>query len=208
MICTPNIEMLTLSLRPFHLPRKFPTVVLCCVYIPPSGNANRLQGKYPKAPVFIAGDFNNCRLNKVPLSFIQYVDIPTRKGNILDLCHGNTADAYTCCAHSPLGSSDHNTNVLLPHYRPVMKQHKPQTFSSPQWSEDNTAHLQGALACTDWDIFDGSFEQTITIITDYIAFCINSTIPFRTVKVYLNTKPWITPQLNLRLRERREAFKK
>ncbi|KAJ8363033.1 hypothetical protein SKAU_G00118640 [Synaphobranchus kaupii] len=68
VVCTPNVEMLTLSLRPFHLPREFPTVVIICIYIPPSANvnaaaelvatdANSIQGKYPEVPVFIVGDF-------------------------------------------------------------------------------------------------------------------------------------------------------
>lgn len=37
-VCTPEVEMLTLSLRPFYLPWQFPAVVVTCTYIPPSAN--------------------------------------------------------------------------------------------------------------------------------------------------------------------------
>ena len=66
-ICTPNLEMLTVSLCPHYLPREFPTVVTTCVYIPPNANtntaselvareANSMLAKYPGAPVLIMGD--------------------------------------------------------------------------------------------------------------------------------------------------------
>lgn len=58
VICTPDVEILTLSLRPFYLPREFPTVVFGCVYCPPDANiqaaaeliaedANSMLSKYP-----------------------------------------------------------------------------------------------------------------------------------------------------------------
>ena len=216
-VCTPNLEMLTVSLRPFHLPREFPTVVISCVYIPPSANinaaaelvansANDMQGKYPEAPVFIVGDFNSCRLESVLPSFQQYVDVPTRRGNILDLCYGNITDAYISQARPPLGFSDHNVVFLLPHYKPVLKRHKPQNCSINQWSEGAITQLQGSLACTDWDIFDGNLDERVSVITDYIKFCISTTIPVKTFKKYPNSKPWITHHINHRLKEKQEAF--
>lgn len=67
IICTPDVEILTLSLRPFYLQREFPTVVFGCVYCPPDANiqaaaeliaenANSMLSKYPRAPVFYMGD--------------------------------------------------------------------------------------------------------------------------------------------------------
>ncbi|KAK0143367.1 Retrovirus-related Pol polyprotein from type-1 retrotransposable element R1 [Merluccius polli] len=92
--------MLTLSLRPYYLPREFPTVVISCVYIPPGVNTNTaaelvaqnvhtMLSKYPDAPVLIMGDFNSCKLDCVLPSFEQYVDVPTRREKVLDLCYGN-----------------------------------------------------------------------------------------------------------------------
>lgn len=144
--------MLTLSLRPFYLPREFPAVVVTCTYIPPSANtkvaaeilaevANSMLAKYPEAPVFMLGDFNKCILDDVLPSFQQYVDVPTRKENTLDLCYGNITDAFSVRAHPPLGYSDHNVVFLLPQYKPELKRIKPQTHSITQWSEDAIAQL-------------------------------------------------------------------
>ena len=36
--CQPELELLTISLRPFYLPREFSNVFITLVYIPPSGN--------------------------------------------------------------------------------------------------------------------------------------------------------------------------
>jgi len=60
-------------MRPFYLPREFGSVIVCAVYVPPSGNAVKAakcmvdcvhqQLQYsPEAPVFILGDFNQCKL--------------------------------------------------------------------------------------------------------------------------------------------------
>lgn len=97
-ICTVNLEMLTVSLRPFCLPREFPAVILNYVYIPPSANVDiaaelvtntvsDMQGKCTEAPMFITGDFKSCRLDKTLPAFQQYVDVPTRGRNTLDLCY-------------------------------------------------------------------------------------------------------------------------
>ncbi|KAI2649485.1 RNA-directed DNA polymerase from mobile element jockey [Labeo rohita] len=218
-ICTPDVEMMTVSLRPFHLPREFQTVVVTCVYICPSANArvaaelvadnaNTMLAAYPEAPAFILGDFNNCRLNDVLPSFHQFVDVPTRKENTLDLCYGNVAGAYTARAFPPLGFSDHNVIFLLPQYKPKLKRIKPTIYSATLWSEDAIEQLQGSLACTDWGIFQGTLDERVSTITDYIKFCIHTTIPTRTVKRYPNSKPWITPHIKYALKEKRAAFKK
>ena len=210
--------MLIVSLRPHYLPREFPTVVTSCVYIPPNANTNTaselvakeaisMLAKYPGAPVLIMGDYNRCRLDTVLPSFHQYVDTPTRKDNILDLCYGNIADAFRTRSYPPLGLSDHNMICLLPVYKQELKKHKPETYSAPKWTEDAIAQLQGSLACTNWDTFDGELNDRVSIITDYINFCIQTTIPVKKIKKYPNSKPWITPQLRKSLKEKHRAFK-
>ncbi len=80
-------------------------------------DANAMLAKYPGAPLFILGDFNSCRLDCVLPSLQQYVDIPTRRGNILDLCYGNITDAFRARSYPPLGLADHNFICLLPLYK-------------------------------------------------------------------------------------------
>ena len=58
--------------------------------------------------------------------------------------------------------------------------------------------LQGSLACTDWGVFapdSVNLNEHASIITNYITFCMDSTIPMKTVTVYPNSKPWITSDI-------------
>jgi hypothetical protein len=217
-VCSPDLEMLTVSLRPYYLPREFPTVVVSCVYIEPSANgniaaelvaedANAMAAKYPGSPVLILGDFNTCRLDSVLPTFQQNVDTPTRGNNILDLCYGNNSEAFRTNSYPPLGLADHNVICLLPLYKQVLKRLHPQSYSAPQWSEDSTAQLQGSLACTDWTIFDGDLNSKVTAISDYINFCIHTTIPVKAIKKYPNSKPWITSEIKKCLKAKHTAFR-
>ena len=66
-LCTPDIELLSISLRPFYLPREFPQLFFTLVYIHPRANASRaiehitdnihkLDYISPDTPKFILGD--------------------------------------------------------------------------------------------------------------------------------------------------------
>ena len=58
--------------------------------------------------------------------------------------------------------------------------------------------LQGSLACTDCGVFAHDSENLnghASVITDYITFCMDSTIPMKTVTVHPNSKPWITSDI-------------
>ncbi|XDV33380.1 hypothetical protein PO909_003804 [Leuciscus waleckii] len=140
-------------------------------------NANSMLSKYPRAPVFYMGDYNNCSLDSVLPSFHQYVHCPTRKGNVLDLCYGNVLDAFTVRAHPPLGSSDHNVLVFLPGYRQELKRIKPQVHSAPQWSADATACLQNVKQDHSTISNPTTFANSLNTfysrfdITDYSAVC-------------------------------------
>lgn len=80
-------------------------------------------------------------------------------------------------------------------------------WREPQKSTKGYTGLQGSLACTDWDIFQGSLDEKVTLITDYINFCIHCTIPVKNVTKYPNPKPWITPHIKHSLKEKQNAFK-
>ncbi|RUS82612.1 hypothetical protein EGW08_009640 [Elysia chlorotica] len=114
--CTPDIEVLSLSLRPYYLPREFPKVNLNVVYVPPQANAKRAedylsnpvqeqQNKSPDSVILITGDFNHSTLESSLPTFFQYVTCPTRKEKILDLCYGNIAEGYKSTALPPLVTS-------------------------------------------------------------------------------------------------------
>lgn len=69
------------------------------------------------------------------------------------------------------------------------------------------AQLQGSLTCTDLDIFQGSLDENVTLITDYINFCIHSNLAVKNVTKYPNSKPWITPHIKHSLKKKQNAFK-
>lgn len=75
-ICTRDIELLTVGLRPYYLPREFSHVVAVVVYIPPSAVVARacdiihstvaeLQTKHPRAFIEINRDFNHVSISKI-----------------------------------------------------------------------------------------------------------------------------------------------
>lgn len=63
-ICTPDLELLRISMRPFYVPGELGNIILCATYIPPSGNtitaAKCVAGcvrcqlqRPPRAPAYI-----------------------------------------------------------------------------------------------------------------------------------------------------------
>ena len=74
-LCSPHIELLSVSVQPFYLPREFPQIFVTVVYIHPkadvdiatraiSNTVNRLQAIAPDAPNLVMGDFNHCKPGK------------------------------------------------------------------------------------------------------------------------------------------------
>ena len=87
-LCTPDIELLSVSLRPHYLPHEFQQLFFMLVYIHPRTNAaaaaqlivdvtHRLDSICPDAPEFILRDFNHCTLTKSLKTYVQYVSCAT-----------------------------------------------------------------------------------------------------------------------------------
>ena len=155
-LCTPDIELLCLSLRPYYLPREFPQIFFTLVYIHPKADFNKatriifnisqkLEALSPDAPKFILGDFNNCPVKRSLRTYYQYVDCHTRKKKTLDLCFGTVKDAYTATPLPPLGTSDHNVVYLRPAYRRLLEREKPQVKTVKVWDNESTMALQGCF---------------------------------------------------------------
>ena len=134
--CSPDVEYITVGLRPFYLPREFPQIFVTVVYIQPKADSatassilaqhvQELEKKSPDAVKLIMGDFNECDLKHVMPHYHQYVNIPTRGHRTLDKCYGNIPDAYKPYSRAPLGKSDHDMIYLLPKYIQKLKQNKP-----------------------------------------------------------------------------------
>lgn len=201
-ICTPGIELLSISVRPFYLPREFPQIFVTVIYIHPKANTQtaadtirkvtqRLQSLSPDAPCLLMGDFNNCKLSKT-LNFYQYVTCPTRKNKTLDKCYGSIKEAYKASPLAPIGSSDHCTINLIPVYRPMLKRGEVKTREIETWEDESVLKLQGCFNCTDWSVFIDSasdIDELVDAVCCYISFCVDFIIPKKYVKVYANNKP-------------------
>lgn len=117
-ICS-DVELLAIGLRPYHLPRQIPHVIIVVLYIPPSANPtsvcrtihtsiSKLQTKHPRALIIMSGDFNHVTMDTILPTFKQYISCPTREERTLDLMYANIKDAYISSSLLPLGRSDHN----------------------------------------------------------------------------------------------------
>ena len=218
-LCTPDIELLCLSLRPYYLPREFPQIFFTLVYIHPKADFNKatgiifnisqkLEALSPDAPKFILGDFNNCPVKKSLRTYYQYVDCHTRKKKTLDLCFGTVKDAYTATPLPPLGTSDHNVVYLRPAYRRLLEREKPQVKTVKVWDNESTMALQGCFDCTSWEVFDTTdINEQVEAVSGYINFCVDSVLPNRTFKVYSNDKPWFTSKLKKLIIQKRKAYR-
>ena len=74
-LCSLDIELLAVRMRPYYLPMEFKSAIPFAVYIPPSADATvvsvtthssvaRLQTQHPNAFIAITGDFNHVTLDK------------------------------------------------------------------------------------------------------------------------------------------------
>ena len=218
-MCTADIELLSVSVRPFYLPREFPQIFVTIVYIHPKANAKnavttfrkvtqKLQSLSPDSPCFILGDFNDCNLKSIS-NFYQYVSCPIRLNNTIVFCYGSVKGAYKSVALPPLGSSDHNTILLTPTYKPLLKRGKIVTSEVEMWTDNAVEKLKGALESTDWNVFNNSttdLDERVDVISSYILYLKDLIIPTKCVKVFPSNKPWLNKAVKDALHRKQNAF--
>ena len=219
-LCTPDVELLSVSLRPKYLPREFGQLFITVCYVPPSASAARaaseiadvvrsLQLISPDSPCFVVGDFNHCDLRTCLPSFKQYVNCPTRKQKTLDLCYGNIPHAYKSVALPPNGSSDHDTIHLIPSYKPKIQTDPVVKKRVKVWTTESVEELKGCFECTDWNILIDACDNVsdaTDVISSYISFCEDTIIPQKEIKIFPNNKPWVTKSLKSTLNEKKLVF--
>lgn len=160
-MCSPDIELLAMSLRPYYLPREFSHVIILVVYILPTANAARasdvihtvvagLQMRHPDAFIAIFGDFNHITMAETLPTFKQFVDCPTRENKTQDLLYANVKEAYSSTVLPPLGRSDHNLIHLQPLYKPQVQRLPVTTGTVRRWSWETDEALQVCFELTDW----------------------------------------------------------
>ena len=221
-MCTPELELISVSLRPRYLPREFGRIFVTVVYaaVYDSTSAARagkaiaaavrdLQLISADAPCFIVGDFNHCDLHKALPSFRQFVTCPTRVKNTIDLCYGNIPRAYKSVSLPPVGKSDHNSIHLIPAYRPKIETDPIVKKSVKVWTPESEEQLRGCFECTEWSVLvdlSENVSEAADVVSSYIGFCEDMLISTKIVKVFPNNKRWISKSIKSTLNEKKDSF--
>ena len=191
-----------MKLRPFYLPREFPSIIVNVVYIPPHANVNNArecimdavtdqQTKSPESAVYVTGDVNKCDLQPSLTNFTQYVTEPTREDKILDQLFCNVPNAYKCTILAPLGRSDHKMVLLCPKYKPVLKCKKVESRTITKILTNDEDRLRDCFDTTDWGMFIDTCDninELCDTISSYICFCENVVSVEKTVSIFPNSK--------------------
>ncbi|KAK0141137.1 hypothetical protein N1851_021878 [Merluccius polli] len=187
-ICTTDMELLSISLRPFYLPREFQ--------------------QFPSARRHLS--LSLCNLKKALGTYEQYVTCPTtHKNTILDLCYGSVSGAYKSLPMTSFGASYHSSVYLMPVYKRSFRCLEQEERTVKIWSETSISSLQACFECTDWDCFyDGCdyINDISDTISSYITFCVDLVIPTKKVVIYPNNKPWVTKKLKAVINNKKIIF--
>ncbi len=98
-----------------------------------------------------------------------------------------------------LGTSDHNTGMLMLACRPIVKVTKPVHKQIQVWPEGSSEALQDCFNTTDWNMFKqaATYNNTTDLqvysetVTAYITKCIEDVTVMKTITVRANQKPWL-----------------
>ena len=215
--CDKNLELMTVSLRPFYLPREFSKIYVCNVYVPPDGNAriaaenicNEIENCErinPDSLIIICGDFNHCNAQELLTNYTQYVTCCTRNDTTLDLFLCNVKDSYVSKSKAPLGLSDHNIIQMLPKYKQKLKREKPVKKTIQVWDKETEEKLLCCMETTDWSVLideNATLDENVSVVTSYIEFCIDTNVKTKVITCYPNNKPWVTHDLKELINKKR-----
>ena len=73
------------------------------------------------------------------------------------------------------------------------------------------AQLRGCMEYIDWDVFfspSDDLDQTVTVISNYFAFCEDMIIHRKPSKSFPNIKLWITKELRKTINQKTDAYLK
>ena len=215
---TGDVESLTLSFRPDYLPRDFGQIFATLVYLHPNAKedcvktvrntVDNISKIAPSAPHFILGDFNQFNLHKELPNLEQYVTCTTRHDKILDKCYGNVKGAYRSLQRPPVGSADHNAVYMLPQYVKKLKKDPIEIKTIKVWDSDAIERMRSCLETTDWNVLTvgKNVHETADVLSSYIQFCEEVNVHTKPVRIYPNSKPWITKDLKKQINDRNRLF--
>ncbi len=218
--CSPHLEHLSIICRPFYLPRKFTSILVSAVYIPPQADTSVALSKlhdelsgyiniHPDAACIIAGDFNKANLKKVIPNFHQHISCPTRGLNTLDHCYTQFKNAYKAHSLPAFGKSDHVAIFLTPDYKQRIVQKTPVEREVTRWSSHSEATLQASLDDVDWDMFRASssdVSEFTEVALSFVNTLTEQATETVTIKTFSNQKPWVDRTIRDAVNHRTAAY--
>ena len=142
---------------------------------------------------------------------ITCVTCHTRDNKTLDVLYVNIKEAYNSSPLPSLRKSDHNLVHLLPVYKPLVNRRPVEICTVKAWTEESEEALRDCFDSTVWEelcVSHGEDIDSLTdCLTDYINFCVDNTVPNRTVQCFSKSKPWINPDIKALITEKNRAFR-
>ncbi|KAI4883190.1 hypothetical protein NFI96_029396, partial [Prochilodus magdalenae] len=85
------------------------------------------------------------------------------------------------------------------------------TRTVKKWSKETEEALKDCFESTVWEeLSDPNGEDIDSLthcITDYVDFCVENTVPTKTIRCFSNNKPWINPDIKAPLKEKKRVFR-
>lgn len=132
----------------------------------------------------------------------------TCDNKVVDKFYGNIKKAYSVRSKLPLSNSDHNTVHLLPTYKTVFKNNKPQSKIVTVRTQDSLETLKASFLYTGWDIFPVlEINEPTDTIKDYIKFCLILGDSRRTLESIQTISPTLLERLKIVLTGKKIAFR-
>ncbi len=224
-----NLEFIIAKARPPRLPRGYPNILICGVYIAEFNDKQRQQqaiaklisaleealdsdsGSRSERPlIVIAGDFNGANIKPLCSVFQlhQLNKTATRGDRCLDLILSNAPQCYNCENWPELGSSDHKTVVAI----------APEYLYREQLPPPVKRYVRtGKIGDTVNEIRNTDWSQTISLLRTDPQGATNSLYetlkaaedhhqPLRVMR-QRNDKPFMTFELKQLISKRQKAYK-
>ena len=230
-----NLEIVWGLLKPKDEDARFKRMIMCSFYSPPNSKKNlkltdhlvstlqMLHTQYPDTPLMLGADKNNLNIRPLlncGLKLRQVVDLPTRKGVILDIILINIPQFYNApiivppvpCDNPADGvPSDHSVPVCVPHSdrnNPPVRRFKTVTYRP---LPDSAVRQFGS-----W-ITSESFSQIkddlppslhAKSLESILLANLDKYCPQKTMRVGPQDKPWMNSELKVISRRKMREWNK
>ena len=82
---------------------------------------------------------------------------------------------------------------MIPVYYKKLKRSKLEKKVIRTWTNESKGQLKACFDQTNWEIFqEGSRGEMTAVTNDYINFCVQLVVPTKEIKIYLNSKSYVT----------------